>query len=168
MLRGREHPDSVLPAGGWETRPRRRDPSTSQPSGETPLGWGCPGKSEKTRSLLFIVQVTKSCPALCDPMDCSTPSFPVLHYLSLCFPGGSAGKESTCNVGDLGSIPGLGRFPWRREQLPAPVFSPRESHGQRSLADYIQPMGSQESDTAWRLNHHHHHIDHGVAKVGHN
>ena len=25
------------------------------------------------------------------------------------FPGGSAGKESTCNVGALGSIPGLGR-----------------------------------------------------------
>ena len=25
------------------------------------------------------------------------------------FPGGSAGKESTCNVGDLGSLPGLGR-----------------------------------------------------------
>ena len=25
------------------------------------------------------------------------------------FPGGSDGKESTCNVGDLGSIPGLGR-----------------------------------------------------------
>ena len=29
--------------------------------------------------------------------------------VSLGFPGGSAGKESTCNVGDLGSIPGLGR-----------------------------------------------------------
>ena len=27
------------------------------------------------------------------------------------FPGGSAGKESACNVGDLGSIPGLGRAP---------------------------------------------------------
>ena len=26
------------------------------------------------------------------------------------FPGGSAGKESTCNAGELGSIPGLGRF----------------------------------------------------------
>ena len=25
------------------------------------------------------------------------------------FPGGSAGKESACNVGDLGSIPGSGR-----------------------------------------------------------
>ena len=28
---------------------------------------------------------------------------------SLGFPGSSAGKESTCNVGDLGLIPGLGR-----------------------------------------------------------
>ena len=27
------------------------------------------------------------------------------------FPGGSAGRESACNVGDLGSIPGLGRSP---------------------------------------------------------
>ena len=27
------------------------------------------------------------------------------------FPGSSAGKESACNVGDLGSIPGLGRSP---------------------------------------------------------
>ena len=45
------------------------------------------------------------------------------------FPGGSAGKESTCNVGDLGSIPELGRSPWRREWLPTPVFWPREFHG---------------------------------------
>jgi len=27
------------------------------------------------------------------------------------FPGGSDGKESACNVGDLGLIPGLGRSP---------------------------------------------------------
>ena len=27
------------------------------------------------------------------------------------FPGGSDGKESACNVGDLGSIPRLGRSP---------------------------------------------------------
>ena len=32
-------------------------------------------------------------------------------YLDYCSPGGSAGKESDCNVGDLGSIPGSGRFP---------------------------------------------------------
>ena len=34
------------------------------------------------------------------------PPTPVL----LGFPGGSAGKESACNVGDLGSVPGLGRL----------------------------------------------------------
>ena len=27
------------------------------------------------------------------------------------FPGGSDGKESACNAGDPGSIPGSGRFP---------------------------------------------------------
>ena len=27
------------------------------------------------------------------------------------FSGGSVGKESTCNVGDMGLIPGLGRSP---------------------------------------------------------
>ena len=27
------------------------------------------------------------------------------------FPGGSDNKESTCNAGDLGSTPGLGRSP---------------------------------------------------------
>ena len=29
----------------------------------------------------------------------------------LALPGGSDGKESTCTVGNMGSIPGLGRFP---------------------------------------------------------
>ena len=33
---------------------------------------------------------------------------------SLDFPGGSDGKESTCNVEDLGLIPGLGRSPGER------------------------------------------------------
>ena len=29
------------------------------------------------------------------------------------FPGGSAGEESVCSAGDMGSIPGLGRSPGR-------------------------------------------------------
>ena len=33
------------------------------------------------------------------------------HNAFLGFPGGLAGKESTCNAGDLGLIPGLGRSP---------------------------------------------------------
>ena len=34
------------------------------------------------------------------------------------FPGGSAGKESACNVGDLGLIPGLGRSPGEENGYP--------------------------------------------------
>ena len=34
------------------------------------------------------------------------------------FPGGSAGRESTCNAGDLGSVPGLGRFPGEGKGYP--------------------------------------------------
>ena len=37
-------------------------------------------------------------------------SSPVNEFLPG-FPGGSDGKESACNAGDLGSIPGLGRSP---------------------------------------------------------
>jgi len=33
-------------------------------------------------------------------------------------------KASAYNVGDLGSIPGLGRSPWRRKWQPTPVFLP--------------------------------------------
>ena len=53
----------------------------------------------------------------------------------LAFPCGSAGKESTCSVGDLGSIPGLGD-PWRRERLPTPVFWLGGFHG---LSDFHFP-----------------------------
>ena len=34
-----------------------------------------------------------------------------LYFLTMDFPGGSEGKASVYNVRDLGSIPGLGRFP---------------------------------------------------------
>ena len=34
------------------------------------------------------------------------------------FPGSSAGKESACNVGDLGSIPELGRSPGEGKGYP--------------------------------------------------
>ena len=37
--------------------------------------------------------------------------FTAVVSLVMCFPSGSDGKESACNVGDPGSIPGLGRSP---------------------------------------------------------
>ena len=33
------------------------------------------------------------------------------------FPGGSAGKESACNAGDLGLVPGLGRSPGEGDKV---------------------------------------------------
>ena len=36
----------------------------------------------------------------------------------------------------MGSIPRLGRFPWRKKWLPSPAFLPGESYGQRSLEGY--------------------------------
>ena len=41
---------------------------------------------------------------------------------TLGFPCGSAGKESTCNVGDLGSIPVLGRSPGEGKDYPLLYF----------------------------------------------
>ena len=61
------------------------------------------------------------------------------------FPGGSDSKESACNAGDLGLIPGWGRFPWRRKWQPTPVFLPGESNGRKSLVGY-SPWGCKESD----------------------
>ena len=62
------------------------------------------------------------------------------------FPGGSEVKASASNVGDLGSIPGFGKIPWRRKWQPTPVFLPGESPGRRSLVGY-SPWGHKESDT---------------------
>ena len=49
-----------------------------------------------------------------------------LSRASLGFPGGLDGKES-CNEGDLGSVPGLGKSPGGRAWQPTPVFLPGES-----------------------------------------
>ena len=68
------------------------------------------------------------------------------------FTGGSDGKESACNAGDPGSIPGSGRSPEEKEWLQTPVFWPGEFHGQRSLAGYSS-WGSKELDTTKRLTH---------------
>ena len=70
------------------------------------------------------------------------------------FPDGSGSKASVYNEGDLGSIPGLGRFPWRRKWQSTPVLLHGKSHGQRSLVGY-SPWGCKESDTTERLHFRH-------------
>ena len=56
---------------------------------------------------------------------------------------GSDGKESTCNAGDLGSIPGLGRSPGGGHGNPLQYSCQENLHGQRSLAAY-SPWGCKE------------------------
>ena len=86
-------------------------------------------------------------------LDPLLPPTPIFHFstgreekwdresvTSHMVPGGSDGKEPTCNAGDLGSIPGSGRSPGEGNGYPllySHLENPmerEESHGQRSLA----------------------------------
>ena len=66
------------------------------------------------------------------------------------FPGGSDGKESTCNVGDLGSIPELGTSPGGGHGNPLQYSCLEKPQGQRSLAG-CSPWVLKESDMTERL-----------------
>ena len=61
------------------------------------------------------------------------------------FPGSLAGEESTCNVADLGLIPGLGRCPGGGHGNPLQYSCLEYPHGQRSLAGYSS-WGRKGSD----------------------
>ena len=67
-----------------------------------------------------------------------------------CFPGGSNGKEFTCNSGDLGLIPGLEGSPGGTLGNPLQYSCLENPHGQRSLAGY-SPWGHKDSDMTERL-----------------
>ena len=74
----------------------------------------------------------------------------ILHWCSLLWlPGWLSSKESACNAGDMGSIPGLERSPG--EGNGNSVFLLGKSHGQRSLAGY-SPWCCKESDMTYWLN----------------
>ena len=59
--------------------------------------------------------------------------------LSLYFPSGSDGKESACNAGDLGSIPGLGRSPQKGKATRSSILAWR-------IPRTVGPWGRRELD----------------------
>ena len=67
------------------------------------------------------------------------------------FPVGSDGKESACNVEDLGSIPVSGRFSGGGNDNPLQYSCLEKPHGQRSLVGY-SPWDHKESDMSEQLN----------------
>ena len=73
------------------------------------------------------------------------------------FPGGSDSKESACNTGDLGVIPGWGRSPGGGHGNPLQYYCLENPHGQRSLAG-CSPWGCKESDRTERPSRAHTHI----------
>ena len=81
------------------------------------------------------------------------------------FPGGSTGKASTCNAGDLSSIPGFGRSPGEGKGYPL-QYSGLESSmnwvtkSQTPLSDFTftfyfhaleKEMATHSSILAWRI-----------------
>ena len=65
-------------------------------------------------------------------------------------PSGSDGKESTCNVGGLGLIFGLGRTPGEGNGNPLQYSCLKNPYVQRNLADY-SPWSYKEFDMTERL-----------------
>ena len=60
------------------------------------------------------------------------------------FPGGSDSKESAWDVGDLGSVPGLGKSPGGGYGNPFQQSCLENPYGQRNLVGYsLQSTGSQ-------------------------
>ena len=65
-------------------------------------------------------------------------------------PGGSDGKETACNAGDMGSIPGLGRSPGGGHGNPFQCSCLENPHGQKSLVAH-SPWGCRELDTTEQI-----------------
>ena len=85
--------------------------------------------------LSFLVSCLKPLSSSCET---------ALALAPLGLPCGSAGKESACHVGHLGSIPGLGRSPGEGHGKPLQYSCLENLQGQRSLL-CLQSMSSQRA-----------------------
>ena len=72
------------------------------------------------------------------------------QYKNRGFPGGSDTKDFTCNAGDLGLIPGLGRSPGGEQGNPLQYSCLNNYRGQRILMGYSL-WGPKESGTTEQL-----------------
>ena len=107
-----------------------------QSSAETWKQSKCPSTDEWIKMWYIYTMkyysVIKECNfAICNNMD----------GLGLGFPGGSDSKESSCNVGDLSSIPAWGRSPGGGHGNPFHYSCLENPHGHRP--GRLQSMGSQ-------------------------
>ena len=95
-------------------------------------------KSNSQRGASLVAQLVKNLPAMEESwvgkICWRGDRLPTPVFLGIL--GGSDGEESNCNVGDLGSIPGLGRSPAGGRGNTLQYSCLENPHGQRSLAGY--------------------------------
>ena len=103
---------------------------------------------------LFLLSHINTCLSWVSSSVLTSSEQRMLNYLAqkdspiIC---GSDSKESTCNSGDLGLVPGLGRSPRGGHGNPPQYSCLENPHGQRSLAGY-SPWGHKQLTTTERLN----------------
>ena len=93
------------------------------------------------------------CVCVCTYIYMFLPSDSISPHHNKGFPGGSVVKNLPANAGDLGdmgSIPGLGRSPGGGHGDPLQYSCLEIPHGQRSLVGY-SPWGHKESDMTEQL-----------------
>ena len=84
------------------------------------------------------------------------------------FPSGSAGKESACNVGDLGSIPGLGEAQAGIKIAGRNINNLRCADDTTLMAEHEEELKSllmkvkEESEKSWLKSQHSENKDHGI------
>ena len=132
-----------------------------QKSLEVVVLWGCVGWTSRKRSKTGVTDVLTCtlgkgheqilCPKP-QPLTSYLPDFAIFlycFYYHWGFPGGSDGKESAWNAGDLGSIPGLGRSPGGGHGNTLQYSCLENPHGQRSLAGYSSRGWKELDMTEW-------------------
>ena len=134
------------------TLPTLQDPKKWDSSSKRlPVWWNCFSELELSQTALksytpgrskSSIQKVSSSPELNYSMDCwvftlnshsdlTWISWPTFHGSVAGFPGGTSGKEPTCQCRRLkrpGFHPWAGKIPWRKKWQPSPVFLPGESH----------------------------------------
>ena len=114
-------------------------------------GWMSTGIWKETQEIWDKILASGTPPPLLTKLEpsshfCLFSSKQIFYpHIQLGFPDGSAGKESACNVGKLGWIPGLGRSPREGKDYPL------QYSGLKNSMDCNSPWGHRESDTTEQL-----------------
>jgi hypothetical protein len=135
------------------SRPQNRLQTEMGQMGFCPPGWpsyntihlavctahqGLKIKSETKESLPHQLQYKQNrVPVWREPFCFSLSYYLPSYYIG--FPGGTSGKESSCQCGRCKKRrfdPWVGKMPWRRKWQLNLIFLPGKFHGRRSLAGY--------------------------------